>query len=458
MGTDAPVHQGTRAPHQARPAPAIDVTNAAVRGRLASHLSPHHRLSPRRLIAAAVVTASVLSVAPAAAHARASNNELLAAIAQQAPNTRGVSSVTPSHRGDRLAVITSSRAPGEQLTHTNLWISDDDGTDVQPIDATDAAGSGTEYISIGAPAWSADDRALAYAYGNTAIKYARHASLVWFAADGSFEIQNLGTLTAVGGFTADDRYFTFTQALSVSGSPGMRDGAVDLATRSVLLPARTTYQEFPNRPATQAPTYAPECARAQEPDWVPAVSGSWMEQALSSPDPGCRFGANANDPGPAPTPTPTPTPDTTGASDAPSNITRPAEGTGLVPISDRTTPLGPTVRLRSSAKGLTRAMKRGLRVQLDLAGAASLKAYVLVARPSNEGLFSFANGSTTFTIGRLSIDRPPSQTQTIAIPFTRDARKVLPRFLKITVTVRLVATDSAGNRTVVERQIALTDF
>jgi hypothetical protein len=432
---------------------------------------PRHHLLRRGLAAAAALLATA-GAAPSLAAARATDDELLAAIVQQAPNTRTISGVVPSHGGDRLAVITASRAPGEQMSHTNLWVTNDDATGLAAVDVVDRAGSGTEYISVGGVSWSADDRALAYNAANSSYKYGQHASLVWFGPSGSFEIQQLGSLTAGGTFTTDGRYFTFTQALGLSGPTGARDGAVDLASRAVLLPARTTYTPFSGQPPM--PTeYAPECARAQEPDWTPAATtGGWMEQALSSPDPGCRFGANASDPAPtpspaptaspeptpAPSPTPTPAnPDIPGASDAPASITRPAQGTGLVPIAERT-PLGPTVRFRSSAKGLTRAMRRGLRIKLDVAGAASLKAYVIVARPANEGLFALDGGSSTFTIGRLSVRRPPSQTQTIAIPFTKDSRAALGRFLKITVTVRLVATDTAGNRTVVERQVALTDF
>ncbi len=282
---------------------------------------------------------------------------------------------------------------------------------------------------------------------------------------GSVAVQPLPLASSAGTFTQDGRYYTFTAPARFSDPAfGVRDGAVDLASRSVFTGARTVYAAAPDGSAPAEPTYAPECSRATEPDWTPASpGGSWMEQALSSPDPGCRFGANAGDPGapsvtPTPTPTPSTKPDVAGASDAPASITQPAQGTGLVPISDRIPQLGPTVRFRSSAKGLTRALRRGLRVQLDVAGATSLKAYVLVARPSNEDLFAFDGGSTTYTIGRLSIDRPPSQTQTIAIPFTRASRAPLSRFLKITVTVRVVATDGAGNRTVVERQLALTDF
>lgn len=438
---------------------------------------PRHHLLRRGLAAAAALLATA-GIAPSLAAARATDDELLTAIAQQAPNTRTISRVVPSHGGDRLAVITASRAPGEQVSHTNLWVTNDEATGLAAVDVVDTAGSGTEYISVGGVSWSADDRALAYNAANSSYKYGQHASLVWFGPGGSFEIQQLGSLTAGGTFTADGRYFTFTQALGLSGPTGARDGAVDLASRAVLLPARTTYPSIAGQP--QRPDeYAAECARAQESDWVPAATaGSWMERALSSPDPGCRFGANASEPlptatpsptpspaptaSPTPTPTPSPTPapanpDIPGASDAPASITRPAQGTGLVPIAERT-PLGPTVRFRSSAKGLTRAMRRGLRIKLDVAGAASLKAYVIVARPSNEGLFALDGGSSTFTIGRLSVRRPPSQTQTIAIPFTKDSRAALGRFLKITVTVRLVATDTAGNRTVVERQVALTDF
>lgn len=433
-------------------------------------MSSSHRLL-RRSLAALLTVVPLALLAPAASQARASDETLLAAIRAQAPNTLELTTVLPSPDGERLAIETRSRDPRESYAHDNLWIVSADAARLTPVQVADELGSGTEYIGVHSVGWSTTGRALTYVYANSSARFSRGASIVWIADDGSIERQGLGALSDAPRFTADGRYLVFTKDLGLDFSAGVSDNAVDLATRAVFT-ARTTWRAFAGQP-TPAPVYALACKRAQEPDWVPAVRASWLEGALSSPDPGCRFGANANDPGPAPSPSPTPaaspspTPgpspapavDPSKAEDAPASITRPAQGTGLVPISDRPgTPLGPTVRLRSSAKGLTRALVRGLRIKLDLAGATSLKAYVMVARPAGENLFAFGEGSTSYTIGRLSLVRPPSQTQTIAIPFTREARSALTRFLKITVTVRLVATDAAGNRTVVERQIALTDF
>jgi hypothetical protein len=467
--TDAPVHRGNAAPRWGRSITARVLSPSPPPAALWISLSSRHRLLRRLLGAVALlVSFTVVAPAPAGAADRVSDAQLLASIKAQARHTTELTRVLASHDGAHLAILTRSYAAGEPDSHDELWLADADGSQLTPVEVAFEPSSASAYSSIGTVLWSANDTVLAYQYSNTAVKSARHVELLWFAADRSFDRQNVGDFTETPSFTRDGRYLTFRKPLGFSPPSGTAHGAVDLASRAVLARARVDYPVIAGVPP-QRTEFAPECARSQEADWEPALAtGPWLEQALSSPDPGCRFGANVNDPvatptpsptvTPAPSPTPTPTPDPAKADDAPANITRPAPGTGLVPIAERPQVLGPTVRVRSSAKGLSRAMRRGLRVKLDLAGATTLKAYLIVARPSNEGLFSFGPGSTTFTIGRLSLKNPPSQTQTIAIPFTKDAREVLPRFLKITVTVRLVATDRAGNRTVVERQVALTDF
>ena len=419
---------------------------------------------------AALATATSAQAAP-------SDAVLLAAIKAQSPSAVSVSEVTPSPDASHLAVTVVARDPlAANQANDELWLTHADGA--HPVPIARPSGSGVGWTSYPTPAWSGDGKLLAYTdffLGGHDNYVVRVVGIDGDAITPAFSVKHLSESPR---FTPDGRYLTFGWSSVITQVNG--DGAVDLASGALLVARQSQPHPSPTSPQPVW-SYAPECARAQEADWHAATGGSgWMTAALSSPDPGCRFGANVNDPGPVATPTPTatpapspspaatpaptpaatpaPTPNVAGASDAPESITKPAAGTGLVPISDHTKPLGPTLRIRSSAKGLSQALAKGLRVKLDVAGARSLKAYVIVARPSDEQLFAVPGGSMNYTIGRLSVTNPASQTQTISIPLTKDAREALPRFLKITVTLRLIATDSAGNRTVVERQVPLTDF
>jgi hypothetical protein len=412
-------------------------------------------------------SAAALVAIPGAAHAAApADDALLATLRAVAPHTTSIADVATAPGGAHLAIRTRARGAGDALAHDELWAAAGDGS--APLPLSRSAGSGAEYVSIGSVDWSADGSTLIYAYANSAIKREGAAHAVRFSGGGAPSDLALGTSTYAPRFTADGRYVTFFQGTT----PAVKmSGAMDVASRAVLLPARIDYAA-PDGTATQPSWVAPECARSQQPSWAAAVQAErWIEQALAAPDPGCRFGANADDPAVTPTPTPSPTAapsatpapavDVSGAQDAPASITKPVAGTNLVTIAERTpVALGPTVRIRSTAKGLARAIRRGVRVKLDVAGAKDLRAYVIATRPTDEDLLAFAGTSTTtdYTVGRLTIRNPASQTQTISIPLTRAAKASLPRFLKITVTVRIAATDRAGNRTVVERQVALTDF
>lgn len=427
------------------------------------------------------VLAAALAL-PSGALAQPTDAQLLSAIQAQAPATLSITSVTPSANHARLAITTSAQPAESSWPRAELWVANDDGSALAPAQSSPYGGGADDYSSVGAISWSSDSSMLLYESSNSAVKPSTGPRLLTFNDDGTFTKQTLAGSADSATFTADGRYVVYTTHSGWGYSP-YADSAYDIASGHVF----TARWYYPSGGGQYTSTYAPECKRAQDPDWVPAQAGGrWIEQALSSPDPGCRFGANANDPGkvdsgdeiePTPTPsfepsaTPEPTPDASptpmpsatpspsAANDAPSSITQPAQGTGLVPIAERGKPLGPTVRFRSSAKGLTQALRRGLRVKLDLIGAKTLKAYLIVSRPADEELFSVGGaGTRDYTVGRFSVKNPPSQTQTIAVPFTSEARAVMPRFLKITVTVRLVADDRAGNRTIVERQVPLTDF
>ncbi|MFT4036496.1 MAG: hypothetical protein QM679_13060 [Patulibacter sp.] len=415
-----------------------------------------------RVAASAIAAASAVALLPAAAGAAPlSDADLLAAIQQQAPDTTAITDVVAGPGVGRLAIRTRAAADGDPTAHDELWSADADGTQLTPLRRS--TGSAAAFTTIGPVRWSEDGVFLAYVSANSAAKISSAAHVVTFNADGSPTDRSLGNLSDAPQFTADGRYVTFVRQDSALQQA---TGAYDLASGALLSPARIDYVA-PDGTTTAPSWYAPECARAAEAGWVSSLSGGrWMERALASPDPGCRFGANVNDPG-APAPETVnaddpvvPAPDTGNADDAPSSITTQVAGTDLVTIAERSVATaGPSVTIGSSAKGLSRAIRRGLRVQVSVAGAQRLQAYVIAQRPAGEGLLAAATSTrTTFTLGRLTVRRPASRTHTLAIPLTRAARAALPHFAKLTVTVRIVATDSAGRRAVAERQVALSDL
>ncbi|MEH3054737.1 MAG: hypothetical protein PGN13_12155 [Patulibacter minatonensis] len=446
---------------------------------------PPHSPSPglvARLRRATGFAVGACLLIPSLAVARPSDADLLRAIQAKAPSTKSVGAVSASPDGTRLAILTFATPSPRAQQHDDLWLANEDGSGLVGLQVTDGEPGLGEFQRIGGVRWSDDGQRFVYATSNQNSRPSLEAHIVGFTPEGAVLDNGLGAFTSTPRFTSDGRYVTFGW-LSTAGPHGV--GAVDLASGTKLSSARGWW---PTGTGEWTTAYSRECARAAESDWgtppaEPAAEDpqDWLDRALTtSPDPGCRFGANGDEPGPTPRPTPTPDagPDPTPApsatptatptpatkvdpaaaqDDAPA-MTQPAKGTGLVPINERTAALGPSVRIRSTAKGLSRTVSRGLRVNLDVAGARSLKAYVIVTRPENETLFAFRGASRSITVGRLSVSSPPSQAQTISIPILRTARAPLSRFLKITVTVRIVAEDRAGNRTTVERQVPLTDF
>ena len=168
-------------------------------------------------------------------------------------------------------------------------------------------------------------------------------------------------------------------------------------------------------------------------------------------------------PSPAPAPSPTPTsagipPDAPAPATAPTATAIVLPAPSLVPIAERIVALtpGPSLRLVSAGKHLYAARMKSMNVTADVAGAASLKGWVVLPKAAVKAA---GEGKATrdLTLARISIRQPPSGRVILKFKFDGPAQEALLRFYKVTVHVRLAATDAKGNVTTVEQSVALSD-
>lgn len=235
---------------------------------------------------------------------------------------------------------------------------------------------------------------------------------------------------------------TFRRRVTAQGSAG-------LAIAALALGAATADASLLPLPATTPPATTPATTPAPTTPAVPATTP-------------------ADQPGP---------PDVVHASDAPlGTLTpNPAPGTNLIAIGERVmlpkatpaqapTPapaaaLGPSLTFRSASRDLEVARERGLRLKVAVAGANRLKVYALISRAAAErttdGTGLEDESGATVTLARTSVSRPASGTIVATLRFGPSAQETLMQFARVRITVRLVATDARGHRTVVDRPLDL---
>ena len=97
-----------------------------------------------------------------------------------------------------------------------------------------------------------------------------------------------------------------------------------------------------------------------------------------------------------------------------------------------------------------------LNLKVDVAGATSLKVWVILPKAAVKAAETDAPAQE-LTLARRSVKQPPSDRVLLKLRFDGPAQEALLRFFKVTVRVRLVATDAVGHVTTVDEAIALSD-
>jgi hypothetical protein len=271
--------------------------------------------------------------------------------------------------------------------------------------------------------------------------------------------RRLGSAVGRWAYTADRRYLAWTE--QTTSVPFSSDFIVDLANGD-------QYRVRQSKPtgggtATAAWSWAEQCDAAVLPALGPAGGGfDDVLAAISGPSQVCRFGAQPDE---APGAT-TPAQAELAIDTAPALPVEPATSGGvptsgasnLVPISERIPArVGPTLTVRATSSRLSLARKRGFNVKYDVSGATSVRTWVLLSSALSEyGLDVQAKAGDTVTIARASTKVLKDGRITQNLTFDGQAEAALLKFYRVTVTLRLVATDAAGHKTTVEQPVTLS--
>ncbi|MBJ7471483.1 MAG: hypothetical protein JHD16_09280 [Solirubrobacteraceae bacterium] len=121
--------------------------------------------------------------------------------------------------------------------------------------------------------------------------------------------------------------------------------------------------------------------------------------------------------------------------------------------------LPPKIAIVDVRRDLSSALRNGLRVTYTAGEPALLRADVLIVGDvvDRELLMSaLPAAGPGDSLAKATIGRTPTGENVVRLAFNPAAKRTLRKFLKITVRLRLIASDAAGNQTVVHKRIALS--
>lgn len=131
-----------------------------------------------------------------------------------------------------------------------------------------------------------------------------------------------------------------------------------------------------------------------------------------------------------------------------------------VPLSANVSDLfAPDVAIGEVRRELESARRNGLRVSYSLSEAATLKADVLIFGDVVDRelkMSALPAAGPGDSLAKATISRSPTGENVVRVPFNVAARRTLRKFYKITVRLRLIATDAAGNESVAYKRVTLT--
>jgi hypothetical protein len=309
------------------------------------------------------------------------------------------------------------------------------------------------HLRVSDPRWWPGGQTISWNYTELTRHDTGRIQTATVATDGpidTWDRASLGWAVTKSQYTPDGRFLAWSQ--ETWSFPFSTDFVVDLATGDQYR-VRSSQPSSNGGDATW--TWAEQCDRAALPA-KGAGNGGFDETlaAISGPSPACRFGAQphfANGPAasfitpaePAAEPAPT------------ANAATPA---ALVPTSERLpTPVRPTITVRATSSRLSLARKRGFNVKYDVAGTTSVKTWVVLSSALSEyELDVQAKAGDTVTLARASQKITSDGRVSQRLAFDAKAQAALLKFYRVTVTLRMTATDTAGRRTTVEQPVTLS--
>lgn len=162
-------------------------------------------------------------------------------------------------------------------------------------------------------------------------------------------------------------------------------------------------------------------------------------------------------PGPATAPestTPADTAPTTPTVDAAPPVSAGTPQISLVGTDD----LAPILGLASVRTDLEEARRNGLRVTYRVTEPVTLKADVLIYGEITDRelkMCALPAAGPGDSLAKTTIPWTPTGANVVRIPFNVPSKRTLKKFLKVTVRVRLIATDASGNATTALKTVAL---
>ncbi len=158
--------------------------------------------------------------------------------------------------------------------------------------------------------------------------------------------------------------------------------------------------------------------------------------------------ARADEPAPPP-----PEPAPVAASEAP-----PPQVPLAAPAADV---LAPTVGLTGVRHRLEYARRNGLRVDYALSEPSSLRADVLIYGDVYDRelkMSALPGAGPGDSLAKATSAAAEAGPGVVRLAFNVPARRTLRKFLKLTVLVRLIATDAAGNETTAYKRVTLSNL
>lgn len=123
--------------------------------------------------------------------------------------------------------------------------------------------------------------------------------------------------------------------------------------------------------------------------------------------------------------------------------------------------LAPAVAISAVRHRLEYARRNGLRVAFSLSEPALLKADVLLYGEVNDRelrMSALPAAGPGDSLAKATVSAPPSAKGVVRLTFNLAARRTLRKFLKLTVLLRVIATDAAGNTATAYKRVTLSNL